>query len=205
MVLGKRRSPRNRNKTSVSTDSSPPRKKRKIERTPTVEVIHEENEDSKVVIERKTTSFLEELGEDENISTLSSNSRSKLLSRLSSILNESELPKGMMSLKQNGLYVNEFLFLEPDEVDLCRKEGFMEYPIFSEPDDPYSLYALPIECIRIIFSYLSDFDRRHFGLTCIKIHFILNSFVGFSFLPVYDNITVPPYIIRSKEDKYRLR
>ena len=102
-MLGKRRS--TRNKASVSTEASPPRKKRKIERTPTVEVIQEEEkEESKVVFERKTTSFLEEVEEDENISTLSSTSRSKLLHRLSSILNESDIPTGMAQ-KQNGKYL----------------------------------------------------------------------------------------------------
>ena len=103
MVLGKRRSPRNKSKTNSKEEASPPRKKRKIERTPTVEVIDEDS-NSKTIIERKTTSFLEEEVGDENISSLSTKSRSKLIRRLSSILNTSNESLGKFITKTFFLY-----------------------------------------------------------------------------------------------------
>ena len=71
----------------VSTRSS---KRKKIVRTPTVELEEEEVQEN--LLDRKTTSFLEQI-EDENVSVLSSKSRSKLLSRLSSIFNPESIGK----------------------------------------------------------------------------------------------------------------
>lgn len=72
------------------TSASPPRKRRKLERKGTVELEQpkeeEKTEKKTKVIERKTTSFLEQTETKESVSILSSKSKSRLMSRLSSIL-----------------------------------------------------------------------------------------------------------------------
>ena len=47
---------------------------------------------------------------------------------------------------------------------------------------PNSLYGLPLNCIINIFHFLSDISRRNFGLTCKKMDYILQGFVGFTYI-----------------------
>ena len=98
------------------------------------------------------------------------------------------------------------MYLECKEIDLCRKEGFLDYYTFIvSGEQENTLYGLPMECIRMIFKYLSDFDRRNFGLTCKKMDFILQSFVGYSYLPVDKTNSRNPFILYSQKQKYCLR
>ena len=68
--------------------SSPPRKKRKLERTETIELQKTEENSTENKIERKTTQIIEQQEETKRKNSIlsSSNSKSKILSRLSSIL-----------------------------------------------------------------------------------------------------------------------
>ena len=77
------------NKEKDEELSSPPRKKRKLERTETIELQKTEENSTENKIEKKTTQIIEQQEETKKINPIlsSSNSKSKILSRLSSILN----------------------------------------------------------------------------------------------------------------------
>ena len=77
------------NKEKDEELSSPPRKKRKLERTETIELQKTEENSTENKIEKKTTQIIEQKEETKKINPVlsSSNSKSKILSRLSSILN----------------------------------------------------------------------------------------------------------------------
>ena len=76
------------NKEQEQEISSPPRKKRKLERTETIEIQKSEENSTENKIEKKATQIIEQ-EETKKINSIlsSSNSKSKILSRLSSILN----------------------------------------------------------------------------------------------------------------------
>lgn len=91
---------------SEEITASPPRKRQKITKTATVEVIEEkkEEEESKTkAIEKKRTSFIEEEVGDDTMATLSSGSKSKLLKRLSSIINLED--PGMYKYNNRNVYL----------------------------------------------------------------------------------------------------
>lgn len=80
---------------SEETTLSPPRKRQKLTKTSTIELIDdseekEQEKKSTKAIERRRTSFIEEVGDD-TMKSLSNKSKSKLLKRLSSIINLEEI------------------------------------------------------------------------------------------------------------------
>ena len=49
-------------------------------------------------------------------------------------------------------------------------------------ENPNSFYGLPLNCIINIFHFLNDTSRRNLGLTCKKMDYILQGFVGFTYI-----------------------
>ena len=49
-----------------------------------------------------------------------------------------------------------------------------------EEENLNSFYGLPLNCIINIFYFLEDLDRRNLGLTCKKMDYVLQGYVGFT-------------------------
>lgn len=94
MVGKRRRSPRLTKKVQKEEsdeEDSPPPKRRKLQKTATVELEEEDLPKAAATIDRKTSSFLQSLKHSDSISSISSSNKKKLLSRLSSIMNPTEI------------------------------------------------------------------------------------------------------------------
>ena len=104
--------------------SSPPRKKRKLERTETMELQKTEENSTENKIEKKTTQIIEQQEETKKKNSIisSSNSKSKILSRILSILNPESKKIGknvffwIFKQKNNFSYKNLYIYVDEKEL-----------------------------------------------------------------------------------------